>query len=118
MHSYPPFTQGSHGSTGTKQETLEINTQCKTDEISKGHVILTFDIEVEMNSGLPNVHQAQNEITSVAFHDSATNDYYVYVVSIGEEINKTIKGAKVRSFNTERDLLLAFVTSWEKIYLV
>ena len=86
-----------------------------SDEISKGHVTLTFDIEVEMNSGLPNVHEAQNEITSVAFHDSATNDYYVYVVSVGEEINKTIKGAKVRSFNTERDLLLAFVTSWEEI---
>ena len=78
-----------------------------SDEISKGHVTLTFDIEVEMNSGLPNVHEAQNEITSVAFHDSATNDYYVYVVSIGEEINKSIKGAKVRSFNTERDLLFA-----------
>ncbi len=86
-----------------------------SDEISKGHVTLTFDIEVEMNSGLPNVHEAQNEITSVAFHDSATNDYYVYVVSIGEEINKTIKGANVRSFNTERDLLLAFVTSWEEV---
>tara|TARA_R110001592_G_scaffold87117_4_gene257257 strand:- start:21490 stop:23997 length:2508 start_codon:yes stop_codon:yes gene_type:complete len=86
-----------------------------SDEISKRHVTLTFDIEVEMNSGLPNVHEAQNEITSVAFHDSATNDYYVYVVSIGEEINKTIKGAKVRSFNTERDLLLAFVTSWEEV---
>jgi len=86
-----------------------------SDEISKGHVTLTFDIEVEMNSGLPNVHEAQNEITSVAFHDSATNDYYVYVVSIGEEINKSIKGAKVRSFNTERDLLFAFVTSWEEV---
>jgi DNA polymerase elongation subunit (family B) len=86
-----------------------------SDEISKGHITLTFDIEVEMNSGLPDTNEAQNEITSVAFHDSATNDYYVYVVSSGEEINKTIKGAKVRSFNTERDLLLAFVTSWEEI---
>lgn len=86
-----------------------------SDEISKGHVILTFDIEVEMNSGLPNTHEAQNEITSIAFHDSASNDYYVYVVSSGDEINKTVKGAHVRSFNTEKDLLMAFVTSWQEI---
>jgi hypothetical protein len=58
-----------------------------------GHVILTFDIEVEMNSGLPCI-RSKNAMTSVAFHDSATNDYYVYVVNEGDEINKTIKGAK------------------------
>jgi DNA polymerase elongation subunit (family B) len=86
-----------------------------SDEISDGHVVLTFDIEVEMNSGLPNINEANNAITSVAFHDSATNDYFVYVVNDGEEINKTIKGAKVRSFNTEQDLLMAFVTSWQEI---
>ena len=86
-----------------------------SDEISKGHVTLTFDIEVEMNSGLPKISEANNEITSVAFHDSATDDYFVYVVNDGEEINKTIKGAKVRSFNTEKDLLMAFVTSWQEI---
>ena len=86
-----------------------------SDEISEGHVTMTFDIEVEMNSGLPDIQEAQNEITSVAFHDSATDDYYVYVVSQGTEINKTIKGAKVRSFHTEKDLLLAFVTSWQEI---
>ena len=76
---------------------------------------LTFDIEVEMNSGLPNTDEAKNTMTSVAFHDSATNDYYVYVLSEGEEINKTIKGAKVRSFRTEEDMLIAFVNAWEEI---
>ena len=65
-----------------------------SDEVSDGHVIMTFDIEVEMNSGLPDTDKAENTITSVAFHDSATNDYYVYVLSEGEEINKTIKGAR------------------------
>ena len=86
-----------------------------SDEISDGHVTLTFDIEVEMNSGLPNIQEAHNAITSVAFHDSATDDYYVYVVSPGVEINKTIKGAKVRSFHTEKDVLMAFLTSWQEI---
>ena len=73
----------------------------ETDEVSDGHITLTFDIEVEMNSGLPDTDKAENTMTSVAFHDSATNDYHVYVISDGEEIDKTIKGAKVRSFRTE-----------------
>ena len=86
-----------------------------SDEVSDGHVTLTFDIEVEMNSGLPDVMEAENTMTSVAFHDSATNDYHVYVLSEGEEIDKTIKGAKVRSFRSEADMLVAFVNAWEEI---
>jgi len=86
-----------------------------SDEVSTGHTILTFDIEVEMNSGLPSTEEAQNAITAVAFHDSTTNDKYVYVVSPGQEINKTIKDAQVRSFVTEEDLLKAFLDKWEEI---
>ena len=86
-----------------------------SDEVSTGHVTMTFDIEVEMNSGLPNTDIADNTITSIAFHDSATNDYSVYVLNEGSEINKTIKGAKVRSFRTEEDMLIAFVNVWEEI---
>ena len=48
----------------------------ESDEVSDGHVTLTFDIEVEMNSGLPDTDEAENTMTSVAFHDSATNDYH------------------------------------------
>ena len=59
-----------------------------SDDVSTGHITLTFDIEVEMNSGLPNVLEAKNAMTSVAFHDSATDDYYVYVVHKDDEINK------------------------------
>src|SRR6056300_2042933 len=86
-----------------------------SDEVSDGHVTLTFDIEVEMNSGLPDTNEAKNAMTSVAFHDSATNDYFVYVVIDGDEISKTIKGAKVRSFRTEEDMLVAFLNAWEEI---
>ena len=86
-----------------------------SDDVSTGHITLTFDIEVEMNSGLPNVLEAKNAMTSVAFHDSATDDYYVYVVHKDDEINKTIKGAKVRSFTTEEDMLMAFLNKWEEI---
>ena len=86
-----------------------------SDELSTGHTILTFDIEVEMNSGLPDIETASNAITSIAAHDSITNDYFVYVVNKGEKIDKTIKGAKVESFDTEEGLLSAFMSKWREI---
>ena len=86
----------------------------ESDEMSVGHTILTFDIEVEMNSGLPDIDKAGNAITSIAGHDSVTNDYFVYVVS-ENYVDKTIKGAQVRSFKTEADLLEAFLNKWQEI---
>ena len=86
-----------------------------SDEISKGHTILTFDIEVEMNSGLPDINEAQNAMTSVAGHDSVTGDYFVYVVNKGEKIDKTIKGAKVISFDTEEEMVMAFLNKWREV---
>lgn len=86
-----------------------------TDDVSDGHTILTFDIEVEMNSGLPDTSEAKNTITSIAFHDSVSNDYFVYVLNNGDELNKTIKNAKVRSFRSEEDMLIAFLDKWEEI---
>jgi len=86
-----------------------------SDELSTGHTILTFDIEVEMNTGLPDIETASNAITSIAAHDSITNDYFVYVVNKGEKIDKIIKGAKVESFDTEEGLLSAFMSKWREI---
>ena len=86
-----------------------------SDESSVGHTVLTFDIEVEMLSGLPDIDKADNEITAIAGHDSVTNDYFVYVVNKGEKINKTIKGAQVESFDSEDELLTAFLNKWQEI---
>ena len=85
-----------------------------SDDISKGHTIFTFDIEVEMNSGLPDINEAQNAMTSVAGHDTTTGDYFVYVVNPGEKIDKTIKGARVISFDTEEDMVMAFLNKWKE----
>ena len=51
-----------------------------SDDASDGHVILTYDIECEMTSGLPDPLEATNELTSIALHDSATDQYWVLVV--------------------------------------
>ena len=85
-----------------------------SDDVSEGNVVLTFDIEVEMNTGLPNVQMADNTITSIAAHDFATGDYFVYVLG-GSSSSKSISGAEVNIFNNERDLLWGFIQKWQEI---
>jgi len=91
-----------------------IDTYGDSDEISTGHTVVTFDIEVEMVTGLPDLTDADNAITSIALHDSTTDDYYVYVIS-DLSIDKKIKKAIVQSFPDEDSLLLAFLNKWEQI---
>ena len=43
-----------------------------SDIPSTGIVTMAFDIEVEMITGLPDPQLGNNEVTSIAYHDSAT----------------------------------------------
>jgi hypothetical protein len=38
---------------------------------------MTFDIEVEMESGLPDTEKAENELTAIGLQDNITNQYWV-----------------------------------------
>ena len=88
----------------------------ESDEPSKGHVILTYDIECEMESGLPNPEKAENELTSIALHDSATNQYWVLVMDkSGKMVEKTTDKAIVIPFVDERDMLLKYLDLYEYI---
>ena len=53
-----------------------------SDLPSTGHRTMTFDIEVEMITGLPNTQFAENEITAIASHDGATKLYDVFVLYV------------------------------------
>jgi len=76
-----------------------------SDDPSTGHVILTYDIECEMTSGLPNPEEATNELTSIALHDSATDQYWVLVMDKeGEMVAKTTDKAIVLPFKTEEEM--------------
>ena len=93
-----------------------VDTYSDSDEPSKGHVILTYDIEVEMESGLPDTQKAENGITSIALHDSATNEYYVLVLDkTGKMEEKKTKKALVLPFRDERDLLAKYLELYEMI---
>jgi DNA polymerase elongation subunit (family B) len=87
-----------------------------SDEPSTGHVILTYDIECEMESGLPNPEEAKNELTSIALHDSATNQYWVLVMDkSGKMVQKTTDTAIVIPFVDERDMLMKYLELYEYI---
>ena len=86
------------------------------DDISEGHVILTYDIECEMLSGLPDPLEAKNELTSIALHDSATDQYWVLVVDKeGGMKEKTTDKCIVFPFQDERDMLMKYLELYEMI---
>jgi DNA polymerase elongation subunit (family B) len=87
-----------------------------SDDISTGHVILTYDIECEMISGLPNPEEATNELTSIALHDSASDQYWVLVMDKeGLMVEKTTDKAIVIPFTDEREMLLKYLELYEMI---
>ena len=93
-----------------------VDTYTDSDLPSEGHVILTYDIECEMESGLPNPEEANNELTSIALHDSATNQYWVLVMDKdGLMVEKKTDKAIVIPFKDERDMLMKFLELYEYI---
>ena len=89
---------------------------------SKGHRVLTFDIEVEMISGLPSTKDAKNEITAIAAHDGATKLYDVFVLDKERKVknkaknfNKDGREVTLHIFDNERNLLQAFLNYYEEV---
>jgi len=93
-----------------------------SDLPSTGHTVLTFDIEVEMISGLPNTKEAQNEITAIAAQDNISRVYDVFVLDKQRKIKNNAKNfdkdgrtVNVHVFDNEKNLLLAFLNYYEQI---
>jgi DNA polymerase elongation subunit (family B) len=93
-----------------------------SDIPSKGNRTMTFDIEVEMISGLPNTFDAKNEITAIAAHDSVTKLYDVFVLdkerkvkNTAQQLNKDGRSVSVHIFDNEKNLLLAFLTYYQGV---
>ena len=93
-----------------------VDTYTDSDLPSEGHVVLTYDIECEMESGLPDPEKAENELTSIALHDSATNQYWVLVMDKkGDMLEKKTDKAIVLPFRTEEDMLMKYLELYEMI---
>ena len=89
---------------------------------SVGHRVLTFDIEVEMITGLPSTRDAKNEITAIAAHDGATKLYDVFVLDKERKVknnaknfNKDGREVTLHIFDNERNLLQSFLNYYEEI---
>jgi DNA polymerase elongation subunit (family B) len=87
-----------------------------SDIPSEGHVTLTYDIECEMESGLPDPEKAENELTSIALHDSATNQDWVLVMDKkGQMVERKTDKAIVIPFTHEEDMLMKYLELYEYI---
>ena len=88
----------------------------ESDEPSEGHCILTYDIEVEMDSGAPDPKEGKNQITSIALHDSVSNHYWVLVMDNDGVLEKyTNDKQTVIPFGDERDLLEHYLNLYQEI---
>jgi DNA polymerase elongation subunit (family B) len=87
-----------------------------SDMPSKGIVTMTFDIEVEMITGIPDPTQGNNEVTSIAYHDSASNHYTILVLDKKRKLeNKTTDNKTVVPCYDEKTLLLKFIDAIQEI---
>jgi DNA polymerase elongation subunit (family B) len=87
-----------------------------SDEISEAATVMTFDIECEMESGLPDVKEATNELTAIGLHDNISNDYVVLIMDkTGKMVQKQTDKALVLPFKTEEELCLKFLEIYEGI---
>jgi DNA polymerase elongation subunit (family B) len=86
------------------------------DEVSEGHRIMFFDIEVEVTQGFPDVNKAENTITSIALYDELTKQYYCYVLDKENKVDtKLFNKCTVIKFKSETELLRAFYTKYLEI---
>lgn len=94
-----------------------VDTYSDSDDPSDDITIMTLDIEVEMESGLPDVKEANNELTAIGLHDTVTDDYMVLVMDKeGKMVQKQTDKALVLPFRTEEELCLKFLEIYEGIH--
>lgn len=87
-----------------------------SDEPSKGHRVVFFDIEVSSEGGFPIINEGDKELTAIALYDGATAKYTAFILDKegklqDSETNDTI----IQSFNNEESLISHFMNKWEEI---
>jgi DNA polymerase elongation subunit (family B) len=86
------------------------------DTPSNGNISLFFDIEVSMENGIPDIHNPNNEITSIALFDP-TIDRYVAIVldKNGMYEDRQTNEADIYFSDSEVGLLHKFMNIYEQI---
>ena len=87
-----------------------------SDEPSKGHRIVTIDIEVSSEGGFPVIEEGDKEITAIAIHDDATKQYTAFILDKEMKLKDSVSdGVEIKSYDNEESLLMHFFTKWEEI---
>jgi len=87
-----------------------------SDEPSKGHRILFFDIEVSTEGGFPNIEEGDKEITAIALYDNISKKYLAYILDKeGKLQDSETEETVILSFQDEETLIGHFMTKWEEI---
>lgn len=88
----------------------------QTDDVSTGHVILTFDIEVSKQKKHSTAQDAENPITAIAYHDNISKQYVCLLLDPdGKMYSKEIGHIQLQVFRTEEGLLSYFLKEWKRI---
>ena len=87
-----------------------VDTYTDSDEMSEGHRVMFFDIEVEVTDGFPEPSKAQNKVTSIAMYTKHDGKYRVYVLGDGKDNVKD--EVDIRFYKTESELLKEFLRYW------
>jgi DNA polymerase elongation subunit (family B) len=87
-----------------------------SDEPSKGHRVVTIDIEVSSEGGFPVIEEGDKEITAIAIHDDATKQYTAFILDKEMKLKDSVSdGVEIKSYDNEESLLMHFFTKWEEI---
>ena len=87
-----------------------------SDEVSEGHRVMMFDIEVEVTDGFPNIAKADNKITSIAIYDDVMSQYSVFVLDEdGKVEGGDHNGVIIEPYRSEKELLEGFYRKYLEI---
>jgi DNA polymerase elongation subunit (family B) len=88
----------------------------ESDEPSKGHRVVTIDIEVSSEGGFPVIEEGDKEITAIAIYDDATKQYTAFILDKEMKLKDSVSdGVEIKSYDNEESLLMHFFTKWEEI---
>ncbi len=91
-----------------------------SEEPSDSHIIMNFDIEVSTDGGLPDIHDAKNTITSIAYYNSKVKEYTVHLLDPDMQMSDLTMvqrgdNVHVKRHTTEEELLDSFLTEYQII---
>ena len=120
VYDYDPRQRGLFESDVPAETRVLVDRYADSDDISKNHRILFFDIEVKVTEGFPSPSEAPNEVTSIGFNDCTDDSYHCLVLDPEGKVDLNHpdilrNNFNVEIFDSEFDLLQRFFMRYREI---